>query len=61
VWPRLNPASQAISAAFIILTAVGGLLLFCLTTWWLNNLSQRMQEGAVAELTPHLDPTCRRT
>lgn len=55
VWPRLNPASQVISAAFIVLTAVGGLLLFCLTTWWLNRLSQRMRENAVGELTPHIE------
>jgi hypothetical protein len=55
VWPRLNRTSQTISAAFIVLTAVGGLLLFCLTTWWLNSLSQRMRNDAVAELTPHIE------
>lgn len=55
VWPRLGAAPKAVCVVFILLTSVGGLLMFGLTTWWLNRLAQRMHERAVDDLAPHLE------
>ncbi|WP_261570936.1 hypothetical protein [Frankia gtarii] len=55
VWPRLHDTTRSISATFIALTSIGGLLTFWLTTVWLNRTSRRMQTEAVEALAPAIE------